>query len=157
MKVWRICRERHVETAFSGEGARLGSGRWNSLGTPMAYVSTSLSLAVVEVFVHLTKDQEPDDLVAITAEVPMDEALIEEEKLLMQQRLPSNWRLTHNRELQLLGDEWIRLRQSLAMMVPSAVIDGEWNVVLNPVHPDAAKIEVLSVKPFRFDSRMFKR
>jgi RES domain-containing protein len=123
----------------------------------MAYASTSLSLAVVEVFVHLKKDQEPDDLVAIAAEVPMDEAQVEQEKLLMLMRLPPDWRHTENRELQRMGDEWIRLQQSLAMMVPSAVIDGEWNVVLNPVHPDAGRIEVVSVKPFRFDSRMFKR
>lgn len=156
MKVWRICRLRHVETAFSGEGARRGSGRWNSVGTPMAYASTSLSLAVVEVFVHLKKDQEPEDLVAIAAEVPMDEAEVEQEKLLMLMRLPPDWRHTENRELQRMGDEWIRLQQSLAMMVPSAVIDGEWNVLLNPMHRDAGKIDVVSVKPFRFDSRMFK-
>jgi RES domain-containing protein len=53
MKAWRITKQRHARTAFSGEGARLYGGRWNSAGVPVAYVAESQSLAVLQLLVHL--------------------------------------------------------------------------------------------------------
>ncbi len=57
---------------------------------------------------------------------------------------------------QALGDRWFRARTSAVMMVPSVVIDVEWNILLNPEHADFAKLKVLQMRPFRFDERMFK-
>ena len=34
---WRLVRQRHAATAFSGEGARIFEGRWNSAGVPVVY------------------------------------------------------------------------------------------------------------------------
>jgi RES domain-containing protein len=155
MRVWRICKEHYAATAYSGEGARLFSARWNSAGTSLVYTSLSLSLAAIEVFVHLEVRDEPGDLVSIAADLPVAESRIEKEKLETLAKLSSDWRNLDNRELQRMGDEWIRSMRSLTMMVPSAVIDGEWNVLVNPAHSDAAKIKVETTKPFRFDPRMF--
>jgi RES domain-containing protein len=157
MKVWRICKQRHAASAFSGEGARLFSGRWNSAGVPMVYTSESLSLAVVETFVHLDTAEAPDDLVSIAAELPVDGAGTHDEELLQSLKLPDDWRRLGRLALQKMGDEWIRSQRSLTMRVPSAVIDGEWNVLVNPEHRDAAKIREVEKKAFRFDARMFKR
>ncbi|MGA9671505.1 MAG: RES family NAD+ phosphorylase, partial [Terracidiphilus sp.] len=73
MLVWRLCRERYAGEAFSGHGARLYGGRWNSAGTPMVYASSSLALAAIELFVHLEPNQQPADLVSIAAELPAGE------------------------------------------------------------------------------------
>ena len=53
MKAWRITQKKRAKTGFSGEGARLYGGRWNSPGIPMVYVAQSQALAMLEVLVHL--------------------------------------------------------------------------------------------------------
>ena len=70
MRIWRICRARFADEAFSGQGARRFGGRWNSPGVPMVYSSSSLALAAMELFVHLEPNQQPDDLVSIAALLP---------------------------------------------------------------------------------------
>ena len=65
MLVWRICKKRHVRTAFSGIGAEKHGGRWNRKGERMVYASSSLSLATLELFVHLEPRLIPSDLHSI--------------------------------------------------------------------------------------------
>jgi RES domain-containing protein len=154
MRVWRICSARHASTAFSGEGARLFSARWNPVGVPVVYAATSLSLAAIEIFVHLEMEETPVDLVSIVADLPIDEAFCARIDPLT---LPTDWRDERNQQLPRIGAEWASSRRSLALLVPSVPIDGEWNVLVNPDHPDAARIVADKPKPFRFDQRMFKR
>ena len=156
MRVWRICKQRHAATAFSGDGARLFSARWHSAGVAMVYAASSLSLAAMEVFVNLDPFAQPDDLVSVAAVLPVED-LLEEEKLAALASLPSNWRRVGNSNLQRMGDAWIRSMTTLTMPVPSAVVEGEWNFLVNPAHPDAAKIKLDEPKPFKFDTRMFRR
>jgi RES domain-containing protein len=155
MKVWRISKLRHAATAFSGEGARLVAGRWNPAGVPMVYTSSSLSLAVVEVFVHLDAAASPD-FVSIAAELPVDKEEMEDQQAAMPARLPGDWRRIGHPLLRQIGADWIASGRSLALPVPSAVVDGEWNVLINPAHPDAAGITLDAPKPFEFDARMFR-
>lgn len=152
MDVWRLSKARFAGSAFSGEGARLFEGRWNFAAVPMVYTSTSLALAAIEFFVHLDPSAAPHDLVSVQAKIPdtlrLDKVAIEE--------LSSDWRRIDNRNLQQLGTDWARSKKSVALAVPSAALEGEWNVLLNPAHADFAKIEVSSAKPFRYDERMFR-
>ena len=53
LSAWRITKQKHAKSAFSGEGARIYGGRWNSPGTPIIYTAQSQALAVLEVLVHL--------------------------------------------------------------------------------------------------------
>jgi RES domain-containing protein len=152
MKVWRICRAKFAGEAFSGEGARRYGGRWNSPGVAMVYSSTSLALAAIELFVHLEPNQQPDDLVAIAAELPDEEPLERVEP----DQLPRAWWKNDYAALRAMGDKWIREKRSLAMEVPSAALRAEWNVLLNPLHPSAAEIRIEKPEPFRFDARMFR-
>jgi RES domain-containing protein len=153
MKVWRICRSPYAAEAFSGEGARRFGGRWNSRGVPMVYTSTSLSLAAIELFVHLEPGQAPSDLVYISAEMPDGEPA----RTLQLAGLPADWwtddALPSTREL---GDSWIQSASSLAMLVPSVPIRPEWNVLLNPLHPRMGEVKADSPQPFIFDARMFQ-
>jgi RES domain-containing protein len=156
MKVWRICREHYAGTALSGQGARLAAGRWNSLGVPMVYTSSSLALAAVEVFVHVKAEDEPEDLVSVCVDVPVEDAVVEREKRRVLSQLTADWRYGDPRLTLSIGDAWIVSSTSVALPVPSVVIAGEWNVLLNPAHREAGRIRVLETQPFRVDPRMFK-
>lgn len=105
MQVWRICREQHVACAPSGIGAEKVGGRWNHKGLPMVYASPTLSLAVLELFVHLEPNLMPSDLCAVSAIVPEDAST----EMLSIEDLPLNWRdYPAPARLQDLGTQWLR-------------------------------------------------
>jgi RES domain-containing protein len=151
MQVWRIFPGRFRDSAFTGVGGLYAARRWNHLGTEMVYTSTSPALAVLEFFVNLDLNEAPDDLLVAEAAVP--DASVEAMKLGV---LPSNWRELDNERCRDLGSEWARSLRSVALKVPSAVVDGDWNVLLNPKHPAFSKVKIGAAKPFRFDERMFR-
>jgi RES domain-containing protein len=153
MQLWRICKSRFTSSAFTGEGTRLYSGRWNPAGIRMVYTSPSLALAVIEFFVHLEPSVAPDDLVSTAATLSLDETTLRRVSL---EDLPTDWRTTDHPTLQAIGANWIAAQTSAALAVPSIAVEGEWNVLLNPTHADFAKIKLSLPKPFHFDSRMFK-
>jgi RES domain-containing protein len=156
MQVWRICLKRFAEAAFLGEGARLYSGRWNPAGVPMVYTSTSLSLAAMEFFVHIEIGTEPANLVSVSAELPVDESELRQRGEELTANLPEDWRRLDHPALRQMGPDWVASGSSLAMMVPSVVIEGEWNILINPNHPDVSRIKRAEPKPFHFDARMFR-
>ena len=152
MRFWRICRRRYASEAASGEGARLYGGRWNSRGVRMVYASTSLALAAVETFVNLEPNLRPPDLVSIEGEIPESLAI----DRLNQALLPRTWYATRDESLRRFGDEWVKAGKTVALIVPSAAIRGEWNMLLNPMHPDYSMIVFRDPMPFEFDMRMFR-
>jgi RES domain-containing protein len=156
MRIWRLCREPFAAEAVSGEGARRFGGHWNSRGVPMVYASTSLALAAIELFVHLEPGQAPNDLVYISAILPLGEPA----RTLQADELPSAW-WTDNvaagpGSTRDLGDTWMRGGSSLALMVPSVPIRAEWNVLVNPLHSRMSELQIDSPQPFVFDARMFQ-
>jgi RES domain-containing protein len=152
MRLWRICRRRYAAEAATGEGARLYGGRWNSRGVRAVYASTSLALAAVETFVNLEPNLRPADLVSMEGEIPhaLEIARIDA------RMLPAGWHETRDESLRAFGDDWIRGGKSVALLVPSAAIRGEWNILLNPMHPDFPMIIFRDLMPFEFDLRMFR-
>ena len=153
MRLRRICRQIHAASAFSGEGARLFGGRWNSPGVRVVYASPTLALAAIETFVHLEPNLRPDDLVSIEAEMADDVAI----DRLDLKSLPRRWYEMRDDSLRSFGDLWIRRGDSLALHVPSAAIRGEWNILLNPEHADFRGVKIEKPKRFEFDVRMFRR
>jgi len=153
MRIWRLCRAPYAAEAFGGEGARRFGGRWNSRGVPMVYASSSLALAAIELFVHLEPGQAPDDLVYLSALLPQGEPA----RTLESGELPADWwsdsALAATRTL---GDAWIAARTSLAILVPSVPIRAEWNVLVNPLHPNMGEVQIDPPQPFVFDARMFQ-
>ena len=152
MQLWRICRRRYAADAATGEGARLYGGRWNSRGMRVVYASTSLALAAVETFVNLEPNLQPKDLVSIEGELPEELEI----GRLDPKTLPPDWHKTRDESLRRFGDEWIRAGRTMALLVPSAAIRGEWNVLLNPIHADFQKVTFGKTAPFDFDARMFR-
>jgi len=118
----------------------------------MVYTSSSLALAAIEYFVHLDPSEAPAAQVSLMAEVP-DSLAVERIEIV---QLPRDWRKTDHRQLQQLGMDWVRSQRSPVLMVPSAAVEGEWNLLLNPAHPDFRKIDIGEPRPFHYDERMFK-
>jgi RES domain-containing protein len=152
--IWRICEAAFGDRAFDGEGARIVGGRWNSKGQRMVYAAEHLSLAILEVFVHLNVPTvERDFFVAIRAEIP-DEMSIEYMDI---DRLPSNWYLSISKSsLQALGDEWLNSGRSSILAVPSAIVPQELNYLINPQHPEFDRLIIHQPQFFNFDNRMWK-
>jgi len=118
----------------------------------VVYASSSLALAAVETFVNLEPNLRPTDLIAIEGVIP--EAV--EIRRLTPETLPDRWDRARDEALRRFGDDWIRAGNSVGLLVPSAAIRGEWNVLLNPVHKDFSKIQFCDPVPFEFDVRMFR-
>lgn len=150
MQLWRLIKTKYAATAFDGEGARLYGARWNSPGTRVAYASSNSALAVLEVLVHLRNASVLPSYSLIVATLP--DASVEIFPVLA---LPENWRASPvPPEVQGIGNEWIRSGRSLALKVPSAVVQGGSNILINHTHPDFAQFSVDSVEPFGFDPRL---
>lgn len=152
MLTWRIARG--VHPALDGEGARRYGGRWNSPGVAVVFTATHLSLSALEYLVHTDIDEAPDDLVALGVEVPDDAG----ELRLTPADLPANWQhMLYSAECRSLGDSWARDRQSLLLRVPSVIIPEEENLLINPAHPKAETVRVVSERPFTYDPRLLER
>jgi len=150
--VWRLCRAGHA--ALDGEGAFLYGGRWNSPGTRLVYTSRHLSLAILEILVHTGPDTLPDGLIKLEISIPED---IRREARAASDLPARRGRDTIRdtiRDTQSVGDRWVAVARSAALLLPSAIVPEEENVLINPRHADAARIAVLSQAPLRLDPRL---
>jgi RES domain-containing protein len=151
LKVWRICRQPFVATALEGIGGLYASGRWHRRGRPIVYAASSAALAALEVLVHVDPLDAPDDLRLLTIELPPDLGI----DRLDVADLPPHWAtVPAPDELAALGTDWLASRRSAGLSVPSAVIPIERNVLLNPRHPDIARVRVVEDAPFTCDPRL---
>ena len=152
MQLWRLVKTRYAATTFDGEGARVHGGRWNSPGTLVAYASSNSALAVLEVLVHMTASATLPGYSLIRAHVP--DSVVEE---LPASELPRSWRaFPVPPEVQAVGDAWVRSGRALALTVPSAIVDGSYNVLINPNHASFSQLVVESAQPFGFDPRLIR-
>ena len=144
MKVYRISRQKHAKD-LSGTGAKLNGGRWNSKGRAALYAAEHISLAKLEVAVHLDLDIIPDSYCLIEIEFP-DRLKI---KILEVDELPKNWdAIPYLSITQKLGDYILDQNEAVAFKVPSAVIPQEFNYILNPYHPDFNTIQISKIESF---------
>jgi RES domain-containing protein len=130
---YRIVTRRFAGTAFSGEGARRYGGRWNSLGVPIVYTSSTIALALLEWRAHLSQWPPPKVLII---DLQFDPSIVLEPS-----RLPQHWNQHPAPKANAsVGDTWVRAGKSAILKLPSAIVPEEYNYLLNPAHPDFAKI-----------------
>jgi len=152
MFLYRISKSAHIRD-LTGAGAKLYGGRWNHRGMPLIYTSESRSLATVEYLVHLSLPEAPSDLSMATLEVPDD--IVPEE--LNPSALPKNWRDSPAPvELADLGTKWARSRTSLLLRVPSAVIEHEYNILINPANDAMSRVKLVKVELYKLDERLMR-
>lgn len=149
---WRIVKPHYVADAFSGEGGRLFGGRWNSVGTPMVYAAESKALAALEILVHMDDACLMDEYLCIP--VRFDTRLVRNLDL---KTLPGNWRETPpSYSTQCMGDAWMAATLSAVLEVPSVLIPGESNYLINPRHRNFGKLKLGAPEPFEFDPRLLR-
>lgn len=120
----------------------------------MVYAAHALSLAALEYLVHVDPDDAPTDLVALAIAMPEHEPLDSWDRT----TLPTDWRaLTPPPACQAMGDAWVRTNRALGVRVPSVIIPGEWNLLLNPAHSAMAQVAVVDAHAFTFDPRLLHR
>jgi RES domain-containing protein len=151
VRVFRVCRKPFARAPLDGRGGLFVSGRWHTARHLVTYASESLALASLEVLVHCDADLLPTDLIAIEILIPRTVKLAE----LSVSRLPRTWRKYPGpASLQRLGDAWLNLSRGCVLRVPSAIVPTESNFLINPRHPDMAKISAVRKFDFRFDPRL---
>lgn len=150
MNVYRLSREKY-ERDLSGNGARIAGGRWNSKGTAMIYTSESRALCTVEAAVHIPLGILPSDYKMLTIGFP-DSIKI---RTLSMKHMPSDWKeKPPPNSTQKIGDDFINRKSHLILKVPSVIVEGECNYLINPNHPDINKVRIINSQPFIFDERL---
>jgi len=160
MICWRIEYAQHLDDTLSGEGARRYGGRWNEKGTAVIYLSSHLSLAALEKFVHAIPEGKDIALHAIALEIAPEFFDLAHRPA----PLPNAWRSPEPRlETMHWGTQWARSKQSLVAAVPSALLpltcfeqSREFNLMVNPEHTDIKQVRILERARFSFDPRMWK-
>lgn len=152
MIVYRLSKEKYKDD-LSGIGAEKYGGRWNNKGTRMVYTSQSRALANLEVAVHVALKNMPKDYYLTSIKVPGAYLVDYEEERL----LGKNWKDNPPIDFtQQEGDKFIRERKALVLKVPSAIVQGDYNYLINPLHSDFGKIKIIAHELFSFDQRLFR-
>ena len=146
MLVYRIAKEKFIRD-ISGKGAELSGGRWNPKGIPALYTSSSLALCICEILVHTDKDIPPMDM--CFAELSVPDKYVSDMYFSFESLKSS----LQN------GEIWLRNTSLLAIKVQSSILpeqyDKDFNVIINPLHPDFSIVKIERIAPCSFDSRLF--
>ncbi len=153
MIVYRLSKEAYSND-LSGRGAEISGGRWNNKGIPALYTAGSRALAVLEVAVHVPVGIIPINycitLIEVSGNLKITPLNIAD--------LPQNWnRNPIIKATQYIGDDFLKSRAGLILQVPSATVTGDFNYLINPLHPDAELLKIIAIEPFEFDQRLFKK
>lgn len=152
MEAYRLSREKFAST-LSGKGAALKGARWNSIGVELIYTASNRSLAMAEVAVHFTLATLPGDYMMVTIFIPDDISL----QKLNSRNLPTDWNtFPHPGTTPAIGDQFITDNKFCILQIPSAVTQGDYNLLINPNHPDFKGIKIIAKNNFPFDKRVFK-
>lgn len=131
MRLHRIslaCYSQTAMQAFCGDGGLYGLGRWHTRGHRIVYTAQNTSLAMAECLVHLQRSTSVAPFNLWHIDVP--DSLVSPPPA-----LPAGWK-KDPAHTQALGDKWLASKSSVALLVPSAVVPGEFNCLLNPEHRD---------------------
>ena len=149
MLLWRISNH----ATLGGEGGLIASARWHTQGHPILYLAETPAGALVEVLVHLELNPAhlPRSYKLLKAAAPDDISLLTVAKA----ELAGNWTedLLASRSL---GDEWLRSRATALLRVPSAIVPETFNLLLNPRHPEAARVRIVSHRDYPWDKRLLE-
>jgi RES domain-containing protein len=142
--LWRAARRKYAD--LSGQGGLYNSGRWHSQGRPVVYTAEHPALALLEVRVNLDVSAEllPPDYVMLKIEAPQELAIT-----------PSEIDPSNGTAARKAGDTWLETADTPLLRVRSVLAPESYNVLINPLHPDARLVSVLELVPFSFDPRLF--
>lgn len=151
MQVYRISQTRYARVLTASGNY----GRWNSEGQMMIYCAGSVALACLENLAHrsgtaLTAGDFSLAIISTPADLEIAEITLKE---LVD--IENDWHTVPNYILtQKIGDSWLAKHNTALLKVPSAIIDFEYNYLINPNHADFAQIKPVVIQKFTFDPRL---
>jgi RES domain-containing protein len=148
MIVYRFTAAQYRED-ITGNGARLFGGRWNSKGVPVLYTSNHISLSVLELLVHNKNYSTYKDPFLVSISIP--DTIIP--VVTLAEKLTGGWnnKIAYTRWI---GDQFLRVNNSLVLQVPSSIIPQEHNLLVNPLHTDFKKVKIVATELFELDRRL---
>jgi RES domain-containing protein len=156
IRAWRIATDTPGYTAddLTGAGAKISGGRWNRPGSPLLYCASNISLAVLETFIHLGAGGLPLNRYLVELAIP--DAVWQ--RAITLDAPPVGWDAIPTGKVSLdEGDRWLKANRSALLLVPSVIVQEEWNVLVNPMHADAAAIMARKVRKWTYDPRLTRR
>ena len=152
IELFRLGVAHYRDTLWTGEGGRYVDGRWHTSGRRIIYTAQSLSLAQLEVLVHVVDRRQMPELVCGHGIIPEGLPI----QTLNLASLPEDWRqfAPYSERTQSLGTEWLVSGTSAVLKAPSAISAAEWNYLLNPAHPDFQNFTLEPPEPFAMDPRV---
>lgn len=149
MVLWRISNY----ATLDGVGGLFASARWHTQGHRIVYLAETPAGALTEILVHLELDLEnlPTSYKLLKAEAPGNLSI----RTISVSELAADWkeRVVISRTI---GDEWLSANKYAVLRVPSAIIPETFNVLLNPQHPEAARIKILWHQEYPWDQSLFR-
>jgi len=151
MIVYRLSQPAYADD-LSGRGAELYGGRWNSKGFRLLYTSSTRALCTVEIAANLQLGMLPPQYKVISIEIP-DSSILE----LPKKDYPKDWNsFPHLESTQRIGNEFIKAAKHLTIKVESALVQDEYNYLINPLHKSFRYVKIKKVEDFSFSSRLMK-
>lgn len=153
--VWRIATDTPDYGAddLSGRGAEKTGGRWNRKGTPLLYFSSSIALTCLETLVHI----------AGGLPLPLNRYLVcvaispkaWQKRVVFDPAADVGWDAEPPGLVSIdWGTQWARSTDSLLAEVPSVIVPEESNVLINPAHAGATRLEARKLRQWRYDLRL---
>lgn len=152
--LWRIGADTADYEAhdLSGKGAEKSGGRWNRAGTSMVYCSETRALACLETLVHMAKHPLPLNRYLVKITVP---AAAWAAATVLDGAALVGWDAEPAGKASLdWGTDWASSSSSLLARVPSVVVAEEFNVLVNPAHPDMPTVKAVKVRKWLYDLRL---
>jgi len=155
--VWRIATDTpdYIADDLSGAGAKATGGRWNVAGLSIVYTSETRALACLETIVHLNAGGLPLNRYLVEVTIPDD--VWANARAETPGSLPVGWDAEPTGQVSIrLGTIWARSGSSALLVVPSVIVQEEFNVLINPAHADCARITAIKRRKWLYDPRLTK-
>jgi RES domain-containing protein len=148
--LWRVS----THATLDGMGGMKSPARWHKIPRPIVYCAPNPATALVEVLVHnrqVEVDDYPDDFQYLEIDVPDTASTQTIETGALGPAWEDDESVTQG-----IGDEWLRSVRAALLRVPSVIVPATWNVLVNPLHPESAGIQLRHIHRHRFDRRLFR-
>ncbi len=149
LTAYRIGDPDGIHPIYDAAGSRLYPGRWNTAATPVIYASEHYSTAMLEKLVHGSGRLPPNQHFV---EITIDAGLSYE---MFSTAHHPGWDSPDAQAAKAFGEAWALEARSVILLTPSLVARMERNVVINPAHPQAARIRTSLHQPVWWDQRLF--
>lgn len=151
MLLYRISKQAYARDT-EGLGSKLYGGRWNNIGTPCIYTSESRALAILEYAVNIELVMVPKRLAITIYEAPENDFLN-----CNTNNLPVDWKNSPSpSSTKNYGSKLFLNTSYLGLKLPSAIVQDEFNYLINPLSAKLTLLKVVDVQDFIFDQRIKK-